>query len=75
MNKIVVDLRVPPGTLQVASIYVPFSRVKRAEDIAILRPFDIKLLQIRPSAAQNSELKRLDELNRKTQRECASFAF
>jgi hypothetical protein len=75
MNKIVVDLQVPVGTLQVASIYVPLSRVKRAEDIVILRPFDMKVLQVRPSFVQDIELKRLDELDRKTQRECASFAF
>jgi ATP-dependent exoDNAse (exonuclease V) alpha subunit len=76
MNKIVVDLQVPLGTLQVASVYVPLSRVKRAEDIVILRPFDMKVLQVRPSSAQDIELKRLDEVDRKTpQRECACFAF
>ncbi len=75
MNKIVVDLQVPVGTLQVASIYVPLSRVKRAEDIVILRPFDMKVLQVRPTSAQDAELKRLDELDRETQRECASFVF
>ena len=75
MNKIVVDLQVPLGTMQVASIYVPLSRVKRAEDVAILRPFDMKVLQIRPSPAQNTELKRLDELNRKTQRDCSIVDF
>ncbi len=75
MNKIVVDLQVPLGTLQVASIYVPLSRVKRAEDVAILRPFNINVLQVRPSPAQDAELKRLDELGRKTQRECAPFTF
>lgn len=75
MNKIIVDLQVPLGTTQVASIYVPLSRVKKAEDVAILRPFDMKVLQIRPSLAQATELSRLDELNRKTQHECASFVF
>ena len=75
MNKIVVDLQVPLGTLQVASIYVPLSRVKRAEDIVILRPFDMKVLQVRPSPAQDAELKRLDELDKKTKRECAPFTF
>ncbi|EPS57177.1 hypothetical protein M569_17644 [Genlisea aurea] len=45
MNKIVVDLQVPLGTLQVASVYVPLSRVKRAEDIVILRPFDMKFIE------------------------------
>jgi hypothetical protein len=71
MNKILVHLQVSLGTLQVASVYVPLSRVKRAEDIAIFRPFDIKVLQVRPSSAQDIELKRLDELDRKIQRECA----
>lgn len=75
MNKIVVDLQVPIGTKQVASIYVPLSRVKSGEDVVILRPFDMKVLQIRPTPAQDAELKRLDELNRKTRQECASFVF
>ena len=75
MNKIVVDLQLPLGALQVASIYVPLSRVKRAEDIAILRPFDMKVLQVRPSPAQDAELKRLDELDKKTKRECTPFTF
>ena len=65
MNRIVVDLQVPFGALQVASINVPLSRVKKADDVAILRPFDMKVLQIRPTSAQDAELKRLDELNTK----------
>ncbi len=56
-------------------LYVPLSRVKIGEDVAILRPFDMKILQVRPSLAQNAELKRLDELDRKTKRECTSFTF
>ena len=75
MNKIVVDLQVPLGTLQVASVYVPLSRVKIGEDVAILRPFDMKILQVRPSLAQDAELNRLDELDRKTKRECTTFTF
>ena len=75
MGKIVVDLQLPPTATQVASIYVPFSRVRKAEDLAILRPFDMKVLQIRPLPAQNAELARLDELDRITQRECAHLTF
>ena len=75
MGKIVVDLQLPPTATQVASIYVPLSRVRRAEDLAILRPFDMKVLQIRPSPAQNTELARLDKLDKITQRECAHFTF
>ena len=36
---------------------------------------DMKVLQIRPSLTKDAELKRLDKLNRNTQRECACFAF
>ncbi len=35
----------------------------------------IKVLQIQPSSAQNTELKRLGELDRKTQQEYAHFTF
>ena len=52
---------------------VPLGRVKKAEDLAILRPSDMKVLQVQPLIAQITELKRLDELDRKTQRECAHF--
>ena len=75
MGKIVVDLQLSPTASQVASIYVPLSRVKRAKDLAILRPFNMKVLQIRPSSAQNAELACLDEFDRKTQRDCAHSAF
>ena len=37
--------------------------------LADLRPFDMKVLQIRPYPAQNAESKRLNELNRKTEQE------
>ncbi len=63
------------GTLQVASIYLSLSRVKRSKDVAILQSFDIKVLQIRPSHVQDAELKCLDELDRKTQREGTCFNF
>ena len=75
MGTIVVDLQLPPTASQVASVYIPFSRVKRVEDLAILRPFDMKVLQIRPSSAQNAELAHFDELDRTTQKECAHFNF
>ncbi|CAF1461499.1 unnamed protein product [Adineta ricciae] len=73
MNKIVVDLQVPFQTLQVVSVYVPLSRVKRAEHIVILRTFDMKVLPVRPSLAQDARLKRLDELDKKTKRQCTFF--
>jgi hypothetical protein len=75
MVKIAVNFQLPPVTSQLASIYVPLSRVKRAENGVNLRSFDMKLLQIQPSTVQDAEFKRLHELDRKTQRECASFTF
>ena len=52
----------PPGPIEVASVYVPLSRVKRLEDLIILRPFDFATLQVKPSTAQLEELKRLDKI-------------
>ncbi|CAF1158693.1 unnamed protein product [Adineta ricciae] len=75
MNKIVVDLQVPPGTLQVASIYASLSRVKKGDDIAVLRPVDMELLQVQPSSAQDAELKRLDELDKKDKTRVYLFHF
>ena len=75
MNRIVGDLEAAPKALQVASIYAPLSRVKKADEVASLQPFDRKILQIRPSPAQDAELKRLNELNRKTEQECNHVNF
>ncbi len=73
IGKIVVDIQSPTVTSQVTSIYVSFSRVKRAEDVAILRSFRMKVLDAQPSSAHNVALKLLDELDSKTQRESAHF--
>ncbi|CAF4491287.1 unnamed protein product, partial [Rotaria sp. Silwood2] len=35
LNKIIVDLVTPPGPVEVASVYVPLSRVKRLDDLLI----------------------------------------
>ena len=75
VNRLLVNLQAPLGALQVASLYVPLGRVKKAGDLAILRPFDMKVLQIRPSPAQDVVSKRLDELNRKTEQECNHVNF
>ncbi|CAF4085462.1 unnamed protein product [Rotaria sordida] len=55
----------PPGPLEVASVYVPLSRVKRLDDILIIRPFEFATLQVKPSTAQIEELKRLDKIAQK----------
>ena len=66
LRKIIVDLVMPPGPVELASIYVPLSRVKRLEDLIILRPFEFGVLQKKPSKSQLEELKRLDLLVKKT---------
>ncbi|CAF5026280.1 unnamed protein product [Rotaria sp. Silwood1] len=73
LGKIIVDLVTPPGPVEVASIYVPLSRVKRLDDLLIVRPFEFSSLQVKPSAAQLQELKRLDMIAKKTQKSFASF--
>ncbi|CAF5000969.1 unnamed protein product, partial [Rotaria socialis] len=56
LRKIFVDLVTPPGPVEVASFYVPLSRVKRLDDLLIVRPFNFSSLQVKPTAAQMEEL-------------------
>ncbi|CAM4981967.1 unnamed protein product [Rotaria socialis] len=66
LGKIIIDLVMPPGPVEVASVYVPLSRVKRLDDLLIIRPFEFAALQVKPSAAQREELKRLDRIAKST---------
>ncbi|CAF4232905.1 unnamed protein product [Rotaria sordida] len=68
LGKIIVDLVMPPGPLEVASAYIPLSRVKRLDDILIIRPFVFATLQVKPSTAQIEELKRLDRIAQDTRK-------
>ena len=74
LRKIFVDLVTPPGSIEVASIYVPLSRVKRLEDLLIMRPFELSSLQVKPTAAQLQELNRLDKIAKTTRKRFASIA-
>ena len=67
LGKVVVDLKLPNETDDIAAVYVPLSRVKRLMDIVILRPFDYKVLLIKPSKSQLTEIERLDKLYLDTQ--------
>ncbi|CAF4231603.1 unnamed protein product [Adineta steineri] len=67
LGRIIVDLVTPPGPVEVASVYVPLSRVKRLDDLLIVRPFDFSSLQVKPSPAQLEELNRLDKIAQNTQ--------
>jgi hypothetical protein len=59
--------------VEVASSYVPLSRVKQLADIAVLRDFDISALRIKPSKGQIDELSRLSTLYEKTRRRYSHY--
>ena len=66
LSKIVIDLNMPPGIVEVASAYVPFSRVQQLTDLVILRDFSIDVLQVKPSKGQIMELNRLNAIFEQT---------
>ena len=68
LEKVIIDLVTPPEPTEVASVYVPLSRVKRLDNILIIRPFEFATLQVKPSIAQLQELKRLDTIAQNTQK-------
>ncbi|CAF4051189.1 unnamed protein product [Rotaria magnacalcarata] len=68
LRKIFVDLVMPPGPVEVASVYVPLSRVKRLDDLLIVRPFNFSSLQVKPTAAQMEELNRLNKITINTRK-------
>jgi hypothetical protein len=67
LSKVVIDLKLPNETDDIAAVYVPLSRVKRLSDLVILRHFDYKILLIKPSKSQVAEMDRLDKLYLDTQ--------
>ena len=67
MNKVVIDLKLPTETEYIAAVYAPLSRVKRLDDLVILRHFDYKVLLITPSKSQAAEIARLGKLFVETQ--------
>ena len=48
LGKIIIDLVIPSGPVEVASVYVPLSRVKRLDDLLIIRPFEFATIQVKP---------------------------
>ncbi|CAF1033917.1 unnamed protein product [Rotaria sordida] len=62
LNKVIIDLKLPNETDDIAAVYVPLSRVKRLVDLAILRPFDYKVLLMKPNKSQVAEMEQLDQL-------------
>lgn len=67
LGKVVVDLKLPHVTDDIAAIYVPLSRVKRLDDLAILRQFDYKVLLMKPTSSQVAEIQRLNRIYCDTQ--------
>ena len=67
LSNVVIDLKLPNVTDEIAAIYVPLSRVKRLTDLIILRHFDYKILLTKPTKSQLAEIERLDKLYIETQ--------
>jgi hypothetical protein len=68
LKNVVIDLKLPNENDDLASIYVPLSRVKKLADLIILRHFDYKVLLMKPSKSQIAEMERLDKLYTETQK-------
>jgi hypothetical protein len=73
LSNVVIDLKLPNVTDDIAAVYVPLSHVKRLADFTILRHFDYKVLLIKPSKSQLAEIERLDKLYSETQNRSAKF--
>ena len=73
LPKIVLDLNMPPGMIEVASAYVPLSRVQQLTDLVILQDFNISALQVKPSKGQIAELNRLTVIFEQTKQHYAYY--
>ncbi|CAF4358391.1 unnamed protein product [Adineta steineri] len=63
----------PPGMVEVASAYVPLSRVEQLTDLVILQDFNISALQVKPSKGQIAELNRLAVLFQQTKQRYGQY--
>jgi len=73
LRKIIIDLNMPPGSVEVASAYVPLSRVKQLTDLVILQDFNISALQVKPSKGQLTEINRLGTIFQQTKQRYAKY--
>lgn len=69
LTKVIIDLVLPPfGRREVATPYVPLSRVTSLDNILILRDFKFESLRIEPTLHQKLELERLIKLDKETKK-------
>ena len=73
LPKIVIDLNMPSGIVEVASVDIPLSCVQRLDNLVILRDFDIKALQVKPSKAQINEISRLYNIFKRAKQKYAQY--
>lgn len=73
LRKIVIDLNMPLGMVEVASAYVPLSRVQQLTDLIILQDFSITALQVKPSKRQLAEIHRLTAIFEETKHRYAHY--
>ena len=66
-GQVIIDISKPPtGSLSLFSMYVALSQSRGRNAIHLLRDLDINLFQSHPSEALRIEMKRLESLNEKT---------
>ncbi|CAF4339022.1 unnamed protein product [Adineta steineri] len=73
LTKIVIDLNMPPGIVEVVPAYVSLSRVEQLTDLLILQDFNTSALQIKPFKGQIAELDRLAVVFEQTKQRCAQY--
>ena len=67
LDKAIVDLVPQPnrkGGIDVSFAYVPLSRVRRLEDLTILRPFDESVLKVKPNPACKAMLQHFKAMDK-----------
>jgi len=67
---VIIDIAKPPtGTLSPFSVYVALSQSRGRDTIRLLRNFNPNLFQKHPSEALRSDMKRIEQLNERTEKD------
>lgn len=75
MPKVIIDLFKTHGQIEVASIYVPLSRVTRLNEPLILHPFLFSKLQVKPLAVQVQGLNGLQKIEQEIRKHFHSIVW
>ena len=72
-KNVVIDLKLPIENDDLASIYVPLSRVKKLADLIILCHFDYKVSLMKLCKSQIAEIDRLDKFYTDTKKRLSNW--